>query len=66
MAANEKKKVPQTQDNRSQFGWKDVPLRYQFPLSLVLIFFAAILLFPSPEGNEDAPIFQSAREEVSW
>jgi hypothetical protein len=65
MAATEKKKISPTQDSVLQFGWKDVPLLYQSILSVVLIFFAVILIFPTPEGNEDAPIFQSAREEVS-
>lgn len=63
MTATEKKN--QSAQAHRTFEWKDIPLRYQYILSTVLIFFAAILLFPAPEVDKNAPIFQSARDEVS-
>lgn len=60
-----KKEISQSQNSKLSVEWKDVPLKYQSALSVVLIFFAALLLLPSPGVDKNAPIFQSAREEVS-
>lgn len=66
MISNEtKKEISQSQNSKTSIEWKDVPLKYQSALSVVLIFFAALLLLPSPEVEKNAPIFQSARDEVS-
>lgn len=41
----------------------NIPIWYQYALSIVLIIFASFLILPPPKVNLDAPIFQSARDE---